>query len=311
MVVSTLAASLAATRLPAVRRARLARPLMGERTWVLSRFNCAVSTAACAACTSACADSSAARRCSQASVETACCSTSTLARCASLLLRPASLRAGQLRLGPGQFRAVASGIDHEEHIALLDLVSFAIGDPLDVARHPWAQLDALDGFDASVVFVPLRDGLDLDLRDADLRRRWMASGASSGVLFTTCERHRAEGDQYPKQAHAARVGAGSRHLNRFRGQVVKRMKRARSRCTLSPDAAFLAAQDHERQMRQRSNPVGCRLVSSQNARANRPRRHYKASKLEVKRYRRLIRAVADWSAASHFGRLLSRRLREK
>ncbi|MEA8502129.1 hypothetical protein PZT60_06790 [Pseudomonas aeruginosa] len=209
-------------------------------------------------------------------------------------------RPGQLRLGPGQFRAVASGIDHEEHIALLDLVSFAIGDPLDVARHPWAQLDALDGFDASVVFVPLRDGLDLDLRDADLRRRWMASGASSGVLFTTCERHRAEGDQYPKQAHAARVGAGSRHLNRFRGQVVKRMKRARSRCTLSPDAAFLAAQDHERQMRQRSNPVGCRLlVSSQNARANRPRRHYKASKLEVKRYRRsdsrrcgLVRRVA-------------------
>lgn len=183
-------------------------------------------------------------------------------------------RPGQLRLGPGQFRPVTAGIDREEHIALLDLVAFAVGDPLDVAGHPWAQLDALDGFDAPVVFVPLRDGLDLDLRDADLRRWRMASGASTGVLFASCERHRAEGDQYPKQAQAARVGAGSRHLNSFRGQVVKRMKRARSRCKLHPDAAFGAAHDHERQMRQRSNPVGCRLlVSSQNARANRPRRH--------------------------------------
>ena len=50
-------------------------------------------------------------------------------------------------------------------------------------------------------------------------------------------------------------------------------------------------------------PLVVGFVSSQNARANRPRRHYKASKLEVKRYRRsdsrrcgLVRRVAFWTA---------------
>ena len=82
------------------------------------------------------------------------------------------LRQLDVRLGMAQRGLVGARIDQEEEIALVDDRAVLKVDRLQVAAHPRADLDRIDGVEARRELVPLgdlaRDGLD----DLHLRRWW-------------------------------------------------------------------------------------------------------------------------------------------
>ena len=82
--------------------------------------------------------------------------------------------------------AVAAFVDHEQQVALVDLLAFLVGDALDIAADAGAQLDRFHRGDAAGELVPLAHRPGHHLGHADFRRRWRGLAGSLGAAGADC-----------------------------------------------------------------------------------------------------------------------------
>src|SRR5690606_21536803 len=103
--------------------------------------------------------------------------------------------AGQFGLGPGQGGAVGALVDHEQHLILLHLLAFLVGDAFDVTGHARPQLYGLHRLDAAGELAP---GPELALRHfghADFRRRRHAIAGGGLAAAAGCNGQRGQAEQ--------------------------------------------------------------------------------------------------------------------
>src|SRR5690606_24082302 len=103
--------------------------------------------------------------------------------------------AGQFGLGPGQGGAVGALVDHEQHLVLLHLLAFLVGDAFDVTGHARPQLYGLHRLDAAGELAP---GPELALRHfghADFRRRRHAIAGGGLAAAAGCNGQRGQAEQ--------------------------------------------------------------------------------------------------------------------
>ena len=95
-------------------------------------------------------------------------------------LRALVLHRGELLFGLRAFEvgerlvergAIRARVDHEQQVALLDVLAFVVRHALHVTAHARAQFDRFDRGDAAGELIPLRDVLDQHVGDADFGRR--------------------------------------------------------------------------------------------------------------------------------------------
>ena len=119
----------------------------------------------------------------------------------ALVLRTCELRlaarAREIGLRACERRLVGPLVDHEQQVALGDVLAFGVGDALDVAAHARAQFDGLDRAEAAGEFVPALHVAHDHVGDADFGRRHRLPGR--GLAAAT--RDDRERQQCRQQSH--------------------------------------------------------------------------------------------------------------
>ncbi len=108
-------------------------------------------------------------------------------------------RARQVGLGAIEFGAVTTLVDHEQQVAFLDLLAFAISDAFDITADARTQLDRFHRADAAGEIVPLANRLGQHRGDADFGRgrrrfagRCLAAARGDGRCDQCAQRERSD-----------------------------------------------------------------------------------------------------------------------
>src|SRR5262249_32591659 len=103
----------------------------------------------------------------------------------------------ETRFGAFKSGLIWAGVDGKERVSTMDLVTFPVGDSIDIASNAGTDVDRLDCADPTVEFIPIADFLEDARRDIDFcRRRWVIR---RNRLVASRKKHRAN-----EQADAGR-----------------------------------------------------------------------------------------------------------